>query len=150
MDAVNILADRLILSCSLVVWSVVFVAPSVVPRTILPIVLFANILYCKSYKTPNNKPLLLISIDKEAFRNLENLQEVDFSNCGIQTICEEAFKDCKKLREVKFYNNDSLTNVQIGAFSGCKKIKKVNISGVAGGAGVFDKKAFDGVKLTTK
>ena len=93
---------------------------------------------------------VLISIDKEAFRNLENLQEVDFSNCGIQTICEEAFKDCKKLREVKFYNNDSLTNVQIGAFSGCKKIKKVNISGVAGGAGVFDKKAFDGVKLTTK
>ncbi len=93
---------------------------------------------------------VLISIDKEAFRNLANLQEVDFSNCGIQTICEEAFKDCKKLREVIFYNNDSLTNVQIGAFSGCKKIKKVNISGVANGASVFDKKAFDGVKLTTK
>lgn len=93
---------------------------------------------------------VLISIDKEAFRNLENLQEIDFSNCGIQTICEEAFKDCKKLREVKFFNNDSLTNVQIGAFAGCKKIKKVNISGVAGGAGVFDKKAFEGAKLTTK
>ena len=93
---------------------------------------------------------ILISIDKEAFRNLVNLQEIDFSNCGIVTICEEAFKDCKKLREVKFYNNENLENVQIGAFSGCKKIKKVNISGVAKGEAAFDKKAFDGVKLTTK
>ena len=93
---------------------------------------------------------ILISIDKEAFRNLANLQEIDFSNCGIVTICEEAFKDCKKLREIKFANNDNLENVQIGAFSGCKKIKKVNISGVAKGEAAFDKKAFDGVKLTMK
>ena len=93
---------------------------------------------------------VLISIDKEAFRNLANLLEIDFSNCGITTICEEAFKDCKKLRDVKFANNDNLMSVQLGAFAGCKKIKKVNISGIANGERVFDKKAFDGVKLTTK
>lgn len=93
---------------------------------------------------------VLISIDKEAFRNASSLQTIDFSNCGITTICEEAFKNCSKLRDIKFYNNENLAQVQLGAFSKCKKIKKVNISGVAGGEKVFDKKAFDGVKLTTK
>ena len=93
---------------------------------------------------------ILISIDKEAFRNATNLQTIDFSNCGITTICEEAFKGCSKLRDIKFYNNDNLQSVQIGAFSGCKKVKKLNISGIAGGDKVFDKRAFDGVKFTTK
>ena len=93
---------------------------------------------------------VLISIDKEAFRNASNLQEINFSNCGVTTICEEAFKNCSKLREIKFDNNDNLTSVQLGAFAGCKKIKKLNINGVTNGAGVFDKKAFDGVKFTTK
>ena len=93
---------------------------------------------------------ILISIDKEAFRNATSLQSIDFSNCGITTICEEAFKGCSKLREVKFFNNENLQSVQMGAFAGCKKIKKVNISGVAGGERVFDKNAFDGVKLTMK
>lgn len=93
---------------------------------------------------------ILISIDKEAFRNAVNLQTIDFSNCGITTICEEAFKGCSKLREIKFFNNENLTSVQLGAFAGCKKIKKLNISGIANGDRVFDKKAFDGVKFTTK
>ena len=97
-----------------------------------------------------NDCTVLISIDKEAFRNATNLQTIDFSNCGVTTICEEAFKNCSKLRDIKFYNNDNLTSVQLGAFSKCKKLKKINISGVAGGEKVFDKKAFDGVKLTTK
>ena len=93
---------------------------------------------------------ILISIDKEAFRNAVNLQTIDFSNCGITTICEEAFKGCSKLREIKFFNNENLTSVQLGAFAGCKKIKKLNISGIANGEKVFEKKAFDGVKFTTK
>ncbi|MCR5307537.1 MAG: leucine-rich repeat protein [bacterium] len=93
---------------------------------------------------------ILISIDKEAFRNETSLQTIDFSNCGIQTICEEAFKGCSKLRDIKFANNENLMSVQLGAFSGCKKIKKLNISGIANGDKVFDKKAFDGVKFTTK
>ena len=93
---------------------------------------------------------ILISIDKEAFRNAVNLQTIDFSNCGITTICEEAFKGCSKLRDIKFYNNENLISVQLGAFSGCKKIKKLNISGIANGEKVFEKKAFDGVKFTTK
>ena len=93
---------------------------------------------------------ILISIDKEAFRNAVNLQTIDFSNCGITTICEEAFKGCSKLRDIKFYNNDNLQSVQIGAFSGCKKVKKLNISGITNGDRVFDKRAFDGVKFTTK
>ena len=93
---------------------------------------------------------VLISIDTEAFRNETSLQTIDFSDCGVTTICEEAFKNCSKLRDIKFANNDNLTSVQLGAFSGCKKIKKLNISGLAGGAGVFDKKAFDSVKFVTK
>ena len=93
---------------------------------------------------------ILISIDKEAFRNATNLQTIDFSNCGITTICEEAFKNCSKLRDIKFYNNENLMSVQLGAFSGCKKIKKLNISGLANGEKIFDKKAFDSVKFTTK
>jgi len=93
---------------------------------------------------------ILISIDKEAFRNATNLQTIDFSNCGITTICEEAFKNCSKLRDIKFYNNENLMSVQLGAFSGCKKIKKLNISGIPAGDKVFDKKAFDSVKFTTK
>ena len=93
---------------------------------------------------------VLISIDKEAFRNATDLQTIDFSNCGITTICEEAFKNCTKLRDIKFANNENLAQVQMGAFSKCKKLKKINISGVAAGERAFDKKAFDGVKLTTK
>ena len=93
---------------------------------------------------------ILISIDKEAFRNASNLQTIDFSNCGITTICEEAFKNCSKLRDIKFYNNDNLLSVQLGAFSGCKKIKKLNIANLANGEKVFDKKAFDSVKFTMK
>jgi len=92
----------------------------------------------------------LISIDKEAFRNETSLQTIDFSNCSVTTICEEAFKGCSKLRDIKFQNNENLLSVQLGAFSGCKKIKKINISGIANGDRVFDKKAFDGVKFTTK
>ena len=38
----------------------------------------------------------------------------------------------------------------MGAFLKCKKLKKINISGVAAGERAFDKKAFDGAKLTTK
>ena len=41
-------------------------------------------------------------------------------------------------------------SVQLGAFSGCKKVKKLNIAGIPAGDKVFDKKAFDSVKFTTK
>ena len=92
----------------------------------------------------------LISIDKEAFRNASSLQTIDFSNCSVSTICEEAFKNCSKVRDIKFQGNDNLLSVQLGAFSGCKKVKKLNISGIANGEKVFDKKAFDSVKFTTK
>ena len=59
-----------------------------------------------------------------------------------------AFSDCTQLTDVII--PDSITYLDAGAFSGCKKVKKLNIAGIPAGDKVFDKKAFDSVKFTTK
>lgn len=55
----------------------------------------------------------ITTVDKDAFKNLENLREIAFFVCKIQYIHKEAFKGSNKLKIV-YLSNSNLTDQNQG------------------------------------
>lgn len=69
-----------------------------------------------------------VSIGKDAFRNCENLEFVNFSST-IKTIDSYAFYNCSYLGKITLPN--SITSLGTGIFSGCSDLYSFNFNNVA-------------------
>ena len=68
------------------------------------------------------------SIDKEAFRDCINLEEIDFSNAKIDIISKYCFFGCSSLVKIRLPLN--IKKICYGAFYLCTKIKSIELKNI--------------------